>query len=136
MDAVSLANFHHPRDCWADPKRTYALPPGEHGLFKVIDSFANSSVEGYPSELKQYCSRWRVNEIARQRNLDDGAVAFWDHDKARRVFALQLGESNSIGVRHFVSRRVEFNHATTPNNNGGDDVARTCWVIVEQAKDR
>ena len=63
MDAVSLAIFYRHR--WADPKRTYALPPREHGLFKVIDSFANSSVEGYPPKLQQDRTRWRVDEVTR-----------------------------------------------------------------------
>jgi hypothetical protein len=60
-----LQSFYRARDCWADPKRTYALPPSKNGLFKVIDSFANSSVEGYPPKLEQDGTRGRVDEVTR-----------------------------------------------------------------------
>ena len=81
-----------------------ALPPGKYRLFHFINPclVCCSTFNADPTELDENCAGWSMNEVAPERDLNNGAITFWNVDIARRIIAAQCVQPNSVHRSDFV----------------------------------
>ena len=81
-----------------------ALLPGEYRLFHFINSrvVCCPTFNADPSELDENCAGWSMNEVAPERDLNNGAITFWNVDIARRIIATQCVQPDSVDRSDFV----------------------------------
>ena len=75
-----------------------ALLPGEYRLFHLINPrvVRCSAFNANPTELNQNCAGWSMNEVAPERDLNNGAITLWNVDIARRIIATKRVQPDSV----------------------------------------
>jgi hypothetical protein len=56
--------------------------PREDGLFEVIDTLVDTTLDADPPHLQQHGTGWRVDEIASEGYLHDGPIALGNAHEA------------------------------------------------------
>ena len=74
----------------------------------MVDTGVGMAIESHPPELHQDCPCRCMDEVASDRYLHHWPIALGDGDEPGRVGALQLVQTDPIGVRHFVRIGTKF----------------------------
>jgi hypothetical protein len=108
----------------------FCSAPGEHGLFKVIDTLIAVAQQRDLTQLKQDRGRGRMQQIVAQRQLQHRTGALRDRDEPRLAVSERV-QTDPVHGMYLLRRRPEPRTARRPQHDGRYDVARPRRVVIK-----